>query len=802
MTLGKRRESRYLHAALAAAALGATCAARGDDGGLTDPVRGSAPGAGAEHRDRAGELLLQAAYADAAREAQACLDALGETAGELRADCQLELGRARFQRGDLPGAARALEAAGDAGALEAWRGKLLGEARLLGGESDSAAAALRLASRDRGPAGVEAAALLADALFDQAARRQSEAAAGPGAAGGDDAEVEALLRAAAEQAQAALGLPGQPQASRGGLAWTRAQALAAIARMPHHANDMAARAAALDAARGFWRDFPEHPAAELEPALEAGLRGARPYPAPSAHERYLRANHLLSAGQPARAAEEAKLARDGSAREGSREEQFDAALLWARALAADGRRGEAAIPLAEAIQSQRPHVAAQGLLLLARDRSRRGENADAVALLDKLAARFPASPEADEGALVAARLQLDAGQTADGRARLAKLGAKRTANAGEARWQLAWLDYRAGAAGAAARFAQCAALAESDDAQARAVYWEARSSQPALAAPLYARALELDPLGWYGLLARLHAGKEAAGSASPAASESAGPGAAAGAEGVGQTDVPPAVARLPEPRAGVLARLPEPARRLLRIGFGSEAAAELERAAQEARGDPARMVAVLAGFEAARRYDRSVPLAQSLLTRDALGARENPIDAALLAAAYPRAFPEAIAGSAGRANLDPALVLAVARRESVFKADARSAAGAVGLLQLLPVTARRAASVLGRPPPSDRELLEPELAAELGAWYLAELVGRFRDPAVAIAAYNAGPRAVASWVKPGEPLDAWVEEIPFKETRKYVKVVAGAWGAYRLLAGQPPPALDETIPEPGTGADF
>ena len=94
-------------------------------------------------------------------------------------------------------------------------------------------------------------------------------------------------------------------------------------------------------------------------------------------------------------------------------------------------------------------------------------------------------------------------------------------------------------------------------------------------------------------------------------------------------------------------------------------------------------------------------------------------------------------------------------RESLFKPDTRSAAGAVGLMQLLPATARRAAIVLGRPTPSDADMAEPRTAIDLGAWYLSELLGRFGDPAIAAAAYNAGPRVAAPWAMrgAGQPLD-------------------------------------------------
>jgi soluble lytic murein transglycosylase len=163
-----------------------------------------------------------------------------------------------------------------------------------------------------------------------------------------------------------------------------------------------------------------------------------------------------------------------------------------------------------------------------------------------------------------------------------------------------------------------------------------------------------------------------------------------------------------------------------------------------------------------------------------------------------------VEASARRARIDPYLLLAVMRRESLFKPDTRSAAGAVGLLQLLPATARRAALVLGRPPLRDEQLVVPATAIDLGAWYLSELLGRFGDPAVALAAYNAGPRAAGPWAArgAGRQLDEWVEDIPYRETRKYVKIVIGAWSAYRILAGGSPPNLSAAVPTPKMGANF
>ena len=129
--------------------------------------------------------------------------------------------------------------------------------------------------------------------------------------------------------------------------------------------------------------------------------------------------------------------------------------------------------------------------------------------------------------------------------------------------------------------------------------------------------------------------------------------------------------------------------------------------------------------------------------------------------------------------------------------DARSPAGALGLMQLMPATGRHTARLLRLPRPSRGSLLKAETNIELGSGYLREVLDRFDDNAVlATAAYNAGPRRVRSWL-PREravPADLWIDTIPFKETREYVRAVLAFatvydarlhQGATRLLTRMP-----------------
>jgi soluble lytic murein transglycosylase len=707
----------------------------------------------------------------------------GTTDERARARCALVLGRVLFARNEPAAAAQALsEARGKLGLLDAHAAVLLGEALLLSGAPAAAIPPLREAeslARER-PPGLRASALLADALH----------------ATGDEA-------AALAQAEAAAALPGQGAQTKAGLALTRTEALASLARSIAASAPVAeagkegrgepdpvakARGAAtraLLAERAFWLEHPDHPAAALVPRIEAelaGLAGAA-LPAASGHDLGLRASRLLAAGLPAAAVAQAREAR----RLLSGAEGAEVDLLLARALAADGRRAEATEPTERAWKAGVAHVAAASGLLLARDRARHGQPDQAVPLLDEIVQRFPGTPEADEAAYLAARLLLEEGSAGPGRRRLLRLAAhNRGPHASDARWTLAWLSFKAHRRDAAALFGAFAAGASDDASRAQGLYWQARTSKPAAAAPLLDRARSLDPLGWYGLLAAQHPSKV----------------------------VPP----FPPARPAAAAPLPQRlaiADELLGLGFRAEAAAELDQFVRQRHGRLADLLPALAAYERAGRFDRSVVLAQNLLAAhppppgfsEPGGAAQGAPDPglrALLDAAYPAAYPDQIARSAERAGLDPYFVLAVVRRESVFRQDARSAAGAVGLLQFTPATARRAAAVLGRPAPRDDELFEPGTAIDLGSWYLSELVGRFGDAAVAAAAYNAGPAAAAPWAVhgAGERLDEWVEDIPFRETRQYVKAVLGAWSAYRILAGGVPPALASTVPDVKRGAEF
>lgn len=143
---------------------------------------------------------------------------------------------------------------------------------------------------------------------------------------------------------------------------------------------------------------------------------------------------------------------------------------------------------------------------------------------------------------------------------------------------------------------------------------------------------------------------------------------------------------------------------------------------------------------------------------------------------FPMAFSEQLVQNSTRNKVDPAWTFAIARRESSFMADANSSAGARGLMQLMPGTAR----YLAKKKINNRSLYDPEKNSQYGTQYLRYLMDKMdNNPILATASYNAGWRRVKKWVpETGSlPMDVWIETIPYKETRNYVKAVT----AYRQI---------------------
>ena len=144
---------------------------------------------------------------------------------------------------------------------------------------------------------------------------------------------------------------------------------------------------------------------------------------------------------------------------------------------------------------------------------------------------------------------------------------------------------------------------------------------------------------------------------------------------------------------------------------------------------------------------------------------------------YPLAYASIVRGHARNYDLDPALLAAVIYQESKFRADSRSSSGAIGLMQLLPDTAKGIAVHTGGSRFQVDDLYDPEINVRYGCWYLRHLLQKYGDEETALAAYNAGQANVDGWRAQGVG-------IQFAETRHYVQRVEELKTIYRHAYGR------------------
>ena len=154
---------------------------------------------------------------------------------------------------------------------------------------------------------------------------------------------------------------------------------------------------------------------------------------------------------------------------------------------------------------------------------------------------------------------------------------------------------------------------------------------------------------------------------------------------------------------------------------------------------------------------------------------------------YPLGYWGIVNKAARTEDLDAHLIAALIREESRFDPSAVSRAGARGLMQLMPSTARRLKKGAGVYYRNNSELQDAEINILLGAHYLSQLIDEFKDVPLAIAAYNAGENKLNDWISQFDRADLieFIENIPYKETRKYVKKVLKSYWQYRTINGLP-----------------
>jgi soluble lytic murein transglycosylase-like protein/outer membrane protein assembly factor BamD (BamD/ComL family) len=224
------------------------------------------------------------------------------------------------------------------------------------------------------------------------------------------------------------------------------------------------------------------------------------------------------------------------------------------------------------------------------------------------------------------------------------------------------------------------------------------------------------------------------------------------------------------------------AEKLISIGFLEMGMKELSWIPQE-KGNEEFLYYLAQLYKKAGGYQRAIGLSWGISRKS----HHNSISPSLAEILFPKPYIKKAIQESSQYNLNPYLILALMRQESAFNKKVVSSAHAIGLMQLLPTTATRVARSMGTKPPDQDDLKKPEVNIQLGVKYLSGLLNDFEDNIIfALASYNAGPSKVKQWMDIRSNLRSleFMESIPYKETRNYVKKVLRNYVIYKTLYGQ------------------
>lgn len=433
------------------------------------------------------------------------------------------------------------------------------------------------------------------------------------------------------------------------------------------------------------------------------------------------------------------------------------------------KAAEALLPLAETASPFQDEV----LYWLGRSLGRLGKSEKALAVFQALYTSSPKSPKASDALYFSGLIHEDEGRW-DQALRLYDQLLKaypRSDRYEEALWRRGWIHLKEKAYRKALRDFRALAEQRGSPFADQALYWQGRTKElmkkPKEAAGIYRGLLQSSQSDYYQLRAReafirLTGGRSSVHRKNPS------------------TVNPQPPTPNPQPLTPRLAK----ARELYALRLKKEAVEEYWELALAPPDDLGLLGEALSCFVEAGHFDKALWIAKKVLKPLYLQRPKAEPIPGFWDYLFPLGYFPLIKTEASAVALDPYLVLAVIREESAFQKDAVSMAGARGLMQLLPQTAELMAKEVKLEKPSINGLDSPPLNIALGIRYLSQLLQEFSgDLALALAAYNAGPHQVRRWLEKygyTSP-EVFIEEIPFQETRGYVKRVLGSYDRYLAL---------------------
>ena len=412
------------------------------------------------------------------------------------------------------------------------------------------------------------------------------------------------------------------------------------------------------------------------------------------------------------------------------------------------------------------HLVPEGWWEKGRTLERAGREEEAISAYRKLSELYPDSPFATKALMRAARLLEDRGDFSQASSLYLKMAGK---DKEEAFFRAGLALYRAGDLDSAVKLWK-------EAGSVRAYFWLGkalmRKGQWAEARSYWERAYSLSPESYYGLraLASLRKLDFASGSGFKKPEQ--------------ELSLEDLREWLRSWASGQSSLNPENDSRLFRAesfllaGYRDEALALYRRLLWEYFRDPQALAYFTFYFRQKKLYSLSIRSAMVLINRAQEAGVSVPLEVWRMA--YPLFFPRLLEQEASSWGIDPLLLAAIIRQESLFDPWVSSPAGAIGLMQIMPSTGKAIASAMDWPEFLEKDLEKPWVSLKFGTWYLAKQKERFGHWFKALAAYNAGPVRVASWWEQagGDP-DLFLEIIPVEETARYIKAIYEQYAAYR-----------------------
>lgn len=527
--------------------------------------------------------------------------------------------------------------------------------------------------------------------------------------------------------------------------------------------------------RRVWIELPGSADSQRITDLLATIPGARPF---WPDEQFLRATTLYHLGRYGQALPElAPFAAPGDPREAQTRLLLGISAFRLRLYAQ-------AVSWLEPLRDAKSPDRAETIFWLARAYGRLGDGARFTETMTLLVDSAPQSRRAEEGLYLLARAAADDGESAQAGSYLSRFlkAYPKSIWRDDALWLQGWLAYKdRDLPRAVTAWDRLFADRPGSSLRAPALYWRGRAleamQKPREATRAYRTILQSAPdqnYYWFRARGRLGQLTKKAVPSPPTAG-------AAGGTGTGSD--------------GLRARK---ARALRALGLDDEAVEEYSEQVRAHPGDRGSLAEACQAFLELERYDKAVWLAAQVLRPVFVQENGKPPIREFWQCLYPRGHWPIVLEQATRHGLDPFLVTALIREESAFFPQAVSRAGARGLMQLMPQLAEQVVRernlAVGAAP-----LESPDMNVRLGTIHLADLI---RDNGgsviLALAAYNAGRQQVQRWRERFGFTDEeeFAEDIPYTETRNYVKRVLGSYRRYASLYGTRRPGSPAPSPEP------